>query len=467
MATLLGMRFGTVHCDLKDDEAGWTVLIPLGIMPEGSHLGTFVDARLGSFVEWDAADPGLFIFKGSDPHVGTPATPPPSYSPSPSTFHSRAVVVAYPSRSANHPLAASAVDSPSFLTNKTLHSALQSSLPFLSQRAGFAAAGGELAAKHLLVRARARASIETFLRGELEWAGMGRLKDVEGRGSVAEQRQLTVALEEQIETALAFSSEFGRSWASLVRFEARRLGCHETDEEIASLVRAGNPFGWVEGEEQDAYCEDQTKEGRKRAEEVARGYFLLARTSAVKMRNLVKNGRTKAGAAHLVSRGYEPTLISTQPVKLLALLVEQGWEKRWIDVIELREEWGCPEIKLKYQWARQPGASPFPPIPPLFPPPLIPPLLSLSPSPLPPDYPAYLKRHQELTKEFRAFPALSLPSPPTNSVRPSLPFPFFCSPLHPTDLSSSSSKPPPVPLPLPPLPASFSASPSSSTHYNL
>lgn len=330
MASLLGLRFGTFHSDLKDDEAGWTSLIPLGILPENSHGGCFFDARLGSYIEWDLADPGLYVFKGSDPHVGSPAAPPPTY-PNRDVFYSRSVVVAYPSRSASIPEAATAIDSLSLTRNYTLFKTAQLSLPFLSQRAGIAAAGGEDAASFLLVVSRSRATFDRQLRAYLEWhhspTALQELEEL----ALEDQVPYLAALELAIEAGLARLKALDCRWETVARFEAALVGLGSEDAAVDVLARGGNPYGWVEGEEQAAYSPFRAKGARKAAEEKARMYFEGATRSAVKMRNMVKHGATSGGAAYLLSRGFEGTLVATKPKKLFAILADKGLANKWLD----------------------------------------------------------------------------------------------------------------------------------------
>ncbi|GAA5995822.1 uncharacterized protein JCM10292_004771 [Rhodotorula paludigena] len=146
--------------DERNDPSKHTVLIPLGLLPPGSHPGTVHHLQSGSYAEYDVDDIGFFVFRGVDSHVASSHKLPPSYTVDPRYAVSRSMAVAYPYALANTPDPPLATDLERLVLRQDFAQAGPTSLPFLSLAPSSAALGGEDVRLYLLLRARVR---ERFL----------------------------------------------------------------------------------------------------------------------------------------------------------------------------------------------------------------------------------------------------------------------------------------------------------------
>ncbi|GAA5999568.1 uncharacterized protein JCM10292_004234 [Rhodotorula paludigena] len=359
----LGARFGTLHADGKDDEASWSVLVPLGVLPPGSHGGTFHDPRTGSYMEWDVSDPGFYLFRGVDPHVGTPATLPSTYAPHPQGWtYSRSIVVNYPSRAAASPDEPLALDVEQALSSRQLFHGLTGGMRFLGDLTGQAAAGGADVVHEMLVLSRARHSLsqDLFRRFRLDHYGSST-----NAQDLATDDAATVAVQDEVDRILTEMAGLGRSWEAVVKYEAAMLRLAPTSPIIARLVARGNPLGHVVGE-QSSLCGADTAT-RRRAIAKADELFHLAAASVVKVRNSVKAASTANGAAFLRSRGWRRRVVSTTPPDAIKLLHALDKIETWDDEAALaRLCYVEPDkFRAKFEWFRDPAINPAPPVPPL------------------------------------------------------------------------------------------------------
>ncbi|GJN94108.1 hypothetical protein Rhopal_007182-T1 [Rhodotorula paludigena] len=359
----LGARFGTLHADDKDDETSWSLLVPLGVLPQGSHMGTFHDPRTGSYIEWDANDLGFYLFRGVDPHVGTPATLPPVYSPHPlGWIYSRSIIVCYPSRAASSPDGPFALDVEQVLTSRSLFHGISTGMRFLGDRVGQAAAGGHEVVLAMLVHSRARHSLaqDVFRRFRLDhYVGLRDIYFPEADDDAA------IAVQDEVDRILQEMAARGRSWSDVVQYEASMVRLPSSSTITKTLVDRGNPLGFVTGETSTLW----TASAADRRREIAKAneIFRLAASSVVKVRNMVKAARTENGAKFLAARGWRRRVVRTEPPGALERLRELDLLETRIELAQLEAACQLKEgsLAVTYAWSPDPHARPIPPAPPL------------------------------------------------------------------------------------------------------
>lgn len=363
MTLQLGLRFGIIHGDEKDDEGAFSILIPLGVLPPGSHMGTFLDARSGSYIEWDGSDLGVFLFRGTDSHVGTPATLPPVYlPPPPGRVYSRSVVVGYPSRLAVQPDAPVAIDAHDLLTTRGLLRGIHPGIPFLGDQQGHASAGGSVAASVTIVAHRARQHFQIELRRRY------RFRDYEGMGSLASSTgSFNREVEQMVSSHLdRLADDHGETWASVVRRQAWSIDADPTHPSIQALASRGNPFAFVARETSSLWASKS-----KRDEKLARAddYFQIAADSVVSGRTMVQAARSsERGVVFAWRQAWARPILATNPAPLRQYLEEQQCPLSAAQVIATAVANNLSTAHLEVSlgdWTRDLTRAPELPVPPL------------------------------------------------------------------------------------------------------
>ncbi|GAA5884194.1 hypothetical protein JCM3774_005575 [Rhodotorula dairenensis] len=310
MSLQLGLRFGIVHDDEKDDEAAFSVLIPLGILPPGAHMGTFLDARSGSYIEWDAADLGVFIFRGTDSHVGTPATLPPVYpAPPAGGIYSRSVVVAYPSRLAVQPDAPVAVDAHDLLATRGLLRGFHSGIPIA------------------LVIISSSSSVDS-------------IAFTTTKASVVSLRSTTISEH-------SLSTRPRRTWS------------------LETLIARGNPFGFVPDEPSSMWT---SQLARSAALARADDYFRIAAESVISGRTMVQAAKASdRGIDFAWGQAWVRPVLSTEPASLKQYLDQANGPLSTAQIIAAAVTNNLSTIDIEVSlgdWTRDLTRTPKLPVPP-------------------------------------------------------------------------------------------------------
>lgn len=267
----IGIAFAANHADGADDPALWTFIIDLSYLPPGSDGGRFYDLRSGTYIEFNPSHASFYLFKGTNPHMGTAPRLPPTYSaPAPGREYARSVAVCYPFRLANRQDPPIAYDIEDIVSNHDVIQAGIRDLPLLGDGVGWNTVGGDDTARYLLTIHYARRSLESA------WRIQRRLYVEEGLPppepqSTATPPELLASIKEEhrrfllttMDTVFRFmrdSEAISMSWESEVRRAAAIYGLE--GELVELIVSRGNPFG-VDGSSSLTF--GQSRETRDRA----------------------------------------------------------------------------------------------------------------------------------------------------------------------------------------------------------
>lgn len=367
IALQLGLRFGIIHPDPKDDEASYSLLIPTGLLPTGSYGGLFLDARSGSFIEWDPSDLGIFLFRGSDSHVGTTAALPPTYDPPPFGYiYSRSLFVCYPARLAVQKDPPIVLEASDLVNRRGVLRGIHPGIPLLGDQQAFAAVGGELAAKLLLLNARAREHFRVQLQR------MYRFSDYQGTSldDLIEARpSIRTELQASIEANLMeLATEYGEFWRSVVQRQARMLKLDIESPEVLELIRRGNPFGFVPGD--DSVLWSSSAE-RSSVIALASDYFGIAARSAMTPRTMIQAARRSESAIAFAWRqGWSQPILATTPPALAQYLNQDRGAMSLETAHKVACDHGLETTSLAIEygpWQRDESRQPEPPVPPITP----------------------------------------------------------------------------------------------------
>lgn len=322
LALSIGISFGTTHSDERDDPSKHTVLIPLGLLPPGSHPGTVHHLQSGSYAEYDVDDIGFFVFRGVDSHVASSHKLPPSYTVDPRYAVSRSMAVAYPYALANTPDPPLATDLECLVLRQDFAQAGPTSLPFLSLAPSSAALGGEDVRLYLLLRARVR---ERFL-GAHSRRMTSRYST--GRLLPSDAAQFEALMREELEETVRVCTSGGRTWRQEAEAEALLLGLDPMREGDAAIIErvagVGNPFA----------NDGEPFLGQGPLDNVARRILLqqhqeiefVAHARATHKRSVQKTGSVShLGESYVVSRGFVPTSATIRFKKGKFCARKRGW----------------------------------------------------------------------------------------------------------------------------------------------